>query len=116
MEKFLSFILSMVLSGLVLLFSLMQGCSVTVRCPAGPMPATYYYDLQGEDMLKTIRVVYDPENSRSGEATITGIRPGSYRLLENGEERCSFTLAPGTRRLYIRPRGDWPVLPRIGGM
>ena len=86
-----------------------SGCRVTVYSPAGPAPTSYFYDLAGEHFLRTIRVDYDPGDPDSRQASVSGIPPGVYRLLEDGQERCSFRLRPGTRKISIHPDSGWPV-------
>ncbi len=85
--------------------------AVTVFCPTSDYGTVYYYDLVGPDFCKTLAVCYDPEDPDGSSATLYGVPAGSYRLLENGENRAWVTVAEGEAQVTVLPGSAWPASP-----
>lgn len=85
--------------------------AVTVFSPASDYATVYYYDLVGPEFCQTLAVCYDPEDPEGGSATLYGVPAGSYRLLENGENRAWVTVAEGEVQITVLPGSAWPASP-----
>lgn len=84
--------------------------SVTISCPSTPWATAYYYDLVGEGSLYGLTVRYDPRDPLSGTGTIFGLEPGTYRVLEAGQDRGACTVTPENPTCRIDGRA-WPAAP-----
>lgn len=85
--------------------------AVTVFCPTGDYTTVYYYDLVGTEFCQTLAVCNDPEDPDSSSATLYGVPAGTYRLLENGENRAWITVAEGETQVTVLPGSAWPASP-----
>lgn len=85
--------------------------AVTVFCPISDYATVYYYDLVGQDFCRTLAVCNDPEDPDGSSATLYGVPAGSYRLLENGENRAWVTVAEGEAQITVLPGSAWPTSP-----